>query len=437
MAQLQLRLRAIRSVFALLLIASTWRLWFPVGGDDTFPLIPFFGLLIDIPVIVDLFCSGGLVCALLLELVDSVYHLKTNRVCRRSRFAWFGVLFWGSLLVVLNQQRLQPWMYHFMLLTPILSLPPTMRSSVTSDSWFSGRSSFGLLLALTGSIYAWSAWSKLDVSFIHNHGSHFVDAIAGCCGLSTRFWTPGMRSATAALMPVGELLVAIALVSPRTRWTGLIVSLGMHGLLILAVGPWGMDQSSGVILWNLYFMAQNAVLAVYILRADKSETPGPTAAEGQRPKRTRDIVTLVTLIACLAPVLRVFDCFDNWPSWAVYAASTRRVRVLIEPDALQNAPRELRDCIERRRLQDGSAWLRIDQWALTEFHAPIYPQDRLQVGVALAVSRRFQLGDSIRLVIEGPADRFSGERTVTEYIGQAAIKERAADYRLNTEARMP
>jgi len=333
----------------------------------------------------------------------------------------------------LNQQRLQPWMYHVLLLTPILTLPTMKPDSTDRSRWRPAWSSPALLIALTASIYAWSAWSKLDVSFVRDHGSEFVDALAGVFGLSTRFWTPGMRSTAAALLPVGELFVAVALIIPRTRRFGLISSIAMHGLLILAVGPWGMDQRPGVILWNVYFMAQNGVLAAFT--ANGAAACSSMVVQAHHPVRIRTAITLVTLSACLAPVLRVFDCFDNWPSWAAYAASTRRVRVLIEPDGLQNAPRELRDCIVQRRLQDGSAWLRIDQWALTEFNAPIYPQDRLQVGVALAVSRRFQLGDSIRVVVEGRADRFSGERTVDVYIGQAAIVALAAGYRLNTEDR--
>ena len=433
MAQLQLRLRALRSLFALLLISSTWRLWFPTGGD-TFPVIPFFEWLTGVPFAADLILSTVFVLALLLDLGLSVQRLRKQDAAESTRAAMLvgiGVLSSGVLLVALNQQRLQPWMYHVLLLTPILALPTMKLDSPVRSRWLPTWSLPALLIALTASIYAWSAWSKLDVSFIREHGSDFVEALAGVCGLSTRFWTPGMRSASAALLPVGELIVAVTLIIPRTRRFGLIVSIAMHGLLILAVGPWAMDQRPGVVLWNVYFMAQNGVLAAF------TTTNVDAVAASQTPftDRLRVAITLFTLCACLAPALRSFDCFDNWPSWAVYAASTRRVRVLIDRDALQDAPREIRDCIEQRRLQDGSAWLRIDQWALTEFNAPIYPQDRLQVGVALAVSRRFQLSDAIRVAIEGPADRFRGERTVDVYAGQAAIEEMAAGYRLNTNDR--
>ncbi len=435
MAQLQLRLRSLRSVFTLLLIASTWRLWGSTAGG-TFPVIPFFEWLTGVPFVVDLILSAVLVLALLLDLGLSVQRLRNRDAAGptwAAMLAGIGILSSGTLLVALNQQRLQPWMYHFLLLTPILALPTAKQDSPVRSRWRPSWSLPALMIALTASIYAWSAWSKLDVSFVRDHGSAFVEALAGVFGLSTRFWTPGMRSTSAGLLPAGELFVAIALIIPRSRRFGLVVSIVMHGLLILTVGPWAMDQRPGVVLWNVYFMAQNGVLAVFV----KSKAESSSATVGQTPRSDRMCVaiTLFTLSACLAPALRVFDRFDNWPSWAVYAASTRHVRVLIEPDALRSAPRELRDCIEQRRLQDGSAWLRIDQWALSEFNAPIYPQDRLQVGVALAVSKRFQLGDSIQVVVEGRANRFSGKRTVDVYAGHAAIEELVAGYRLNTTVR--
>lgn len=446
MVQLQLKLRVLRSLTGLLLIVSTWRLWFRFDGDGEFPTIPFFRCLTEAPFALDVFLSAALISSLLLDLVRSLLGLRgsNTNTTRPDYLAAIGILVAGVLLVALDQQRLQPWLYHLLLLTPILALSCDSSGSTSKPEpnaplhrrWIPAWQTPGLLFALTASIYAWSAWSKLDVSFIGNHGSQFVEALAGLCGLSTRFWTPGMRVTAAAALPLGELIVAITLLHSRTRRNGLMASIGMHGLLIVAVGPWGLHQRPGVILWNVYFIAQNALLIRFAGRHSPAVSADSTSLPHKRDNRLCVVVTAITMGACLAPALRLCDSYDNWPSWAVYAASTRRVFVVVDPDALTEAPQELQDCLEPRRLQDGSAWLRIDQWSLAEYNAPVYPQDRFHVAIALAVSRRFHLDDSIRLVLEGPADRFTGARHVETYADQTAIEKLAAKYRLNTAVRV-
>ena len=263
------QLRLLRDVSALILIACTWRLWFAASD---FPAVPFFEFLTAVPRIVDPVLSGVLVAALLVDAFLAaerclrggafVTSVRIEQVCDRLFIAM------AVGLVLLNQHCLQPWMYHFLILTPLLWLPfskseltveeagrdKTFES--TQDQAFSRTT----ILWLTSSIYVWSAWSKIDASFLQTHGPKFVGAICDAVGISTRFWTDRTWQVTASFLPAGELLVGVSLLFRRTRSFGILASILMHVLLIVAVGPWGLNHRAGVLLWNGFFIVQNIVL---------------------------------------------------------------------------------------------------------------------------------------------------------------------------------
>lgn len=195
------QLRLLRDVSALVLIAATWRLWFAASD---FPAVPFFRFLTEVPQSVDPILSGLLVTSLLINVGRTAARVagrnETKRFVSIGRACDLALVFLVGMLVLLNQHCLQPWMYHFLILTPLLWLPAAQsdadgepdvadelehhehRHRPADDlSGFSERS----VIWLTASIYAWSAWSKLDASFLDSHGPKFVHAICEALGLST------------------------------------------------------------------------------------------------------------------------------------------------------------------------------------------------------------------------------------------------------------
>jgi hypothetical protein len=88
--------------------------------------------------------------------------------------------------------------------------------------------------------------------------------------------------------------------------------------------------------------------------------------------------------------------------------------------------------------QDPSdPWLtvRLDRWALSTLGAPIYPQARVQLGVALAVADAAGLAERARIIRFGRADRWTGEREHTIFQGTAQAQAAAGEYLLNTQPR--
>ncbi|MHC4877238.1 MAG: hypothetical protein ACYTGL_12145, partial [Planctomycetota bacterium] len=378
-------LRVVVSAGCLCLIAATRNLWF---GGSGFPVIPLIGGLTGVPQWVDSTLSILLVGTLLNLLGISMCDVgrQVSRsdapdvpVCGRSvRLACVAIVLTGIGLVLLNQHRLQPWLYHLMLLCPILAIGPTpTRKDET-------RSVALLVVLLTASLYFWSAISKCDRAFVEGHGQTFVEAIAGVLGVSLKFWSPEMRATAAATLPVGELLVAIGLLIARFRRPALLASLLMHGLLITAVGPWAMDQRPGVMIWNLLFILQNVLLLRF--RAHIA-----VSAPVERASRSLLFARAIVLVAAVLPALRFAGWYDNWPSWAVYTASNERVYVLVAEDAVDRLLPEVQRFVQPRAINDGWMWLRTDLWSIAAVDAPLYPQKRFFVACALAVAQQGEL----------------------------------------------
>jgi hypothetical protein len=446
------QLRLLRDVSALVLIAATWRLWFAASD---FPAVPIFSFLTDVPQIVDRIVSGLLVTSLLFDTgaaavrvarrSDSARSVQIGRACD-SVFALSA-----GMLILLNQHCLQPWMYHLLILTPLL-WPHAPRPVASADSKRSedetcptGGSvdySRQAIIWLTASIYVWSALSKLDWSFLHSHGPKFINAICEAAGLSTQFWSDWTWLIAAATLSVGELLVGVAFLFRKSRACGLTVSVVMHLLLMVAVGPWGLDHEVGVLLWNGYFVAQNVILFLAERRlGTASDLPGTDPVIGSShtgragrgtPQR---VVSLVVVGAILFPAARAVGYCDTWPAWAVYASSPARILVQVRDNEVERLPKTIRQFVESRRINDGWSWLRIDLWSLAATGTPIYPEDRFQLAVVRSVASESGLGGGVRIIHEGESDHWTGKRERTVVVGEAQISKRAGRFHINTTPR--
>jgi hypothetical protein len=439
-------LRASVAIANLCLIAATRNLWF---GDSGFPMIPLVSNLTDVPPWVDDALSTLLIAALLLLAgvsIRDVIQLRSPQHTPESppsspgrkttvRLACTLIVSVGVGLALLNQHRLQPWLYHLLLLCPILALDD--QQSVTPTTKRTPFSLPGLLvLFLTASIYFWSAISKCDRAFVESHGQTFVSAIASVLGLSLRFWSPGQRELAAAALPLGELLVAISLLVPKTRRPGLLISLLMHGLLITAVGQWGMDQRPGVILWNVLFISQNILLLRFLTSRQTSRESEPHCSADKEPSsHSLLLARCVVIVAAIAPAFRFGGWFDNWPAWAVYTASNERAYILIAEDAVGRLPPGIGRFVQPGTVNDGWFWLRIDLWSIATVDAPVYPQKRFLTACGLAVAQLPEMQNSVRLLLESSADPLTGHRTTQSCAGSDCLQQLAGEFTLNLQAR--
>ncbi len=340
----------------LLLIAATRPLWFSKGE---FPQVPFFELLCEAPQWIDWALSGGLVVSLLAMMFLNV-NLRSNLVS--GAFAIVCL----SILICLNQHRLQPWAWFLIL--------ATVATSTTAES------SLNWLRWLVFGLYFFSGLSKLEPTFVNGGGNWLLDGLLGSFNQSNQTLEPSTRRMLLYLMPLGEIVAAFCVLVPRLRSVGFFLVVGMHSTLLLALGPFGLDHKPGVLLWNLELL----LLAIPLLRK--------LTREGSSAPSTRWSKAMGAIVIGCGVVLPSFGqrwmpIVDQWPSWSVYAtwldeqpAVDLRVRI----DAIERVPGPVPQQLY------ASDWfsIRIDQWSLEAVGAPCYPQRRFRQGVARSFIER-------------------------------------------------
>ncbi len=407
-------LRRTLAAFGLALVAVTWRLWTP---QHVFPQVPFFRALVAAPAWCDWAGASGMVVGLLASLVAPLRGPWAARA-----LVLFAVSTTGMCL--LDQERLQPWAYQFVIVAVVLALAEP-------------RAALGLLRLLIVSFYLHSALSKFDYSFLHTLGQQFLAALAGVVGASVDGWSESSRLAAAAMFPLGELLIAAGLCFARTRRAALVAAIVMHMLLLTILGPWGMNHRPGVLIWNVYFMVQN-VLLFWSESTSPAAVPSEVEPSGRRTAAPLFVQSLV-LAAVALPLLAPTTWFDVWPAWGLYAPCAERVTLLVHRRGVEQLPAELQSFAEAPQdPRDPWRTLRLDRWSLEALGAPIYPQNRYQLGVAEAVIARYRLGHLARVVRLPLARRISGERSGAEGVSAMGLPQviaAAGDYLFNSRPR--
>ncbi len=376
------------AVFLLLLAGSTWRLWIGASG---YPAVPMIGGTDDLqrPLSLLLFVGIGVGC-----LIAGTGLFRSDR-------AWWLVsaCLLGSF--VLDQHRLQPWAYQAAIVGIVFATMPQEMS----------RRWIGWLAA---SIYLYSGLGKLDYQFAHTVGQDFLRPLFTLFGGAER-WDETQRAMISLAMPAIELIVGVGLLIRQTyRVAGCCVVL-MHLTLVILLGPLGFDHSNGVILWNMLL----GVTAWMIFIRRTARPPDRFRDNPQGRHRLRWFAKALVVTVMVMPIFERLGYWDHWPSWALYSPHNSRVKLEIHSSVAGRLPTEL---VVVPTDQRGWINVDLDAWSLRSRGAPIYPQARYQVALAIEIADAYDLGDGIRLIEQGVADRWTGVRDERVAIGVEELR---------------
>jgi len=394
------RLTQLLAAGQLVLVAATWKLWTP---QTSFPQVPLIRMACHWPAWVDWF-------ALVVMLASIAALLAAGSRNSVQRIAAAGLATSLALFFVLDQHRLQPWAWQFFLLALLVSLGNT---GTVSRGW----------TWLVISIYFWSAFSKLDFTFCHVQGPMLLGGLkraVGMDGIPNR-WTAYAEIAGSLGIAAGELGVTILLMWPKTRWLGLWSATIMHLTLLATLGPFGLNHSAGVLLWNVFFIVQN-----WLLFSEQRLGPpesGPTAVADSRGSNVnvtswREWLALGVIIAAIVwPSLESNGRCDHWLAWSVYSARAGHTVVELANDMnLDRIPTSIRErhlhafvdlpgesndwyYVMHRRLDTG-------QWSLQALAVPVLPELRFEVGIALRLREQWGFRGSV--IHTPPPSRWNG-----------------------------
>jgi hypothetical protein len=378
-------LRGLIAVFGLALLGSTNGLWWPVGDFPVVPWIDFGG-----PLALDHALAWALVLSWLGVLAATVLQMPS--LIRASSIISILSL---TGCILLDQHRLQVWAWEFLWLQVFLTFGQPQAALLSSR------------LLVVG-IYFYSAVSKLDAGFVQTQGPWLWQGLSRAMGLASIPW--GAKASSLYLaFPLGELLVAGALVLRRSRRWGIGLSVGMHIILLLALGPWGWQQRPGVLLWNLFFLGSVPLL---FWRTEPFE-PEVTAGSPQSRKLLSNEFCLLAAIALgIWPALEGIQLCDHWPAWAVYSSRPEIVRIDIRENDVSRLPNSLHPHVGPAEALSDWRPVSIDQWSFEERGCPIYPQGRYRLAIARTLETRY--GVQLRVTEQATPSRWTGQRELRE-----------------------
>jgi hypothetical protein len=397
--------RHVWAAFGLLPFLVTWRLWTP---QTDFPQIPFFAALTEVPGWIDWLAITVTIVSLLIGGFSS-----RESVWRRSMIVFAAST---AVLMLLNQHRFQAWAYQFVIFAIIMA---NCRASVATR----------LMRWVVISIYIYSAVSKLDYQFLHSLGPQFLSTLTSFIGVTSSAWPESRQVWFAAAFPAGELLVGLGLIPQFTRRMAIVGAVSLHVMLLLILGPWGLSHELGVLTWNLFFIAQALTLF-----SDREVNDQP-ATDTSRLRVTECACYLLTGAVILFPASESYGYCDHWPAWELYAPRTSRAQIAFHESVVDRLPTAIQQQLSPRHESSDWRQLPADRWSLHALSTPIYPEDRFQIGIALALADRYRLGLGIHATQQSASDRWTGARTEQTYRGIDQLRDAQRGFRLNVKVR--
>ena len=381
------------------MLAFSWSLW-AEGGE--IPRVPF---LPGVPR-----PSVPLSWALFVLLLLATMATGLSRRWRR----WFALSFVLLAFAILqDQHRFQPWTYQYAVTLGLLALIPGKPGRKYVRWWF---------IAL----YVHSGLSKLDRSFCDELGPAFIDAGLRVLGLTATSIPESFRLPAILAMPSTEILIGLALAFRLTRSSGRVGAVLLHGSLIAILGPLGLGHSTLVLCWNLAIMVE-----VWVAFGHEPREMPPTPGGGLRS------IPGITIFwaLCLLPFGERWEWFDVWPSHALYASHVGRVAVFVKVSELAGLPP--RAMLRSRGLDADEVELDLTGWSREVRGTPIYPQVRACLGLAEGLAARYGVARISRVVVYGPAGRWTGRRSREEVVGFDVLHRRADRFFLNGHPASP
>ena len=373
------------------MVGLSWPLWLAKGD---FPRVPFVSGWSE--------PTGWLNWVRFGMLVGALAALALGR---GGRWAWLitlGCLVW---CILGDQNRLQPWVQQYLAvaLAFVLFRPA---NALAIARWYAVV------------LYAASGLSKLDASFVDELGQTFLLTLGHQVSLTPESWPSRIRTVATLVMPLGEVLIAVALISTRTRWVGLTGSVVQHLGTIAVLGPWALDHSTIVLVWNGSMIVENLAL----FSGD---------SRGWSP-RERVVFGVASLVVALVIGER-WGWIDSWPGHALYANHAERTIIAWPEDRSDDLPPAIQRWLGPPDVE-GLRRLNLTGWSRAERGVPVYPQNRVACGIAEALVKRYAAapGPPVRVILLGRAGiSQKSVRSRAECVDLPAIRRRGDRFWIN------
>jgi uncharacterized membrane protein YphA (DoxX/SURF4 family) len=314
----------------------TTGLW---SADRNFPTAPVWEGLRGIPPSVHL-----------LLLAVSLLTMSALLFRPRRKALAATLLIIEALSCLMDQNRLQPWEYQFifLLFIQLTAKPDTVQS---------------VYLILLSGLYTYSGLHKLNPDFLQVVWKDMIlnRYLQTDPSLSRKMLVDIFGYA----IPLIELAAGLGLLAgERIRQQALSVLITMHLVILIILGPLGINHNQSVWPWNLVMMGSLLLLKQGI---------GQSSNRNERMSAPAYIVW-----ACwfFLPALSFVGLWDQYLSGNLYSGKLPRLSICISDSSQARDMRKFFAPEPTRIGCRGEAAINVQQWALREIGVPPYPEKR-------------------------------------------------------------
>jgi hypothetical protein len=353
-------------------LALSPKLWLSERFYPQTPVLPF---LRPIPGPLDYILYGAMLALLIaIAVVDRPAKL----------IGLFAVL--ATAVALFDQSRWQPWFYQYLIMLIALGLGG--REHVLNTS--------RLVMVCT---YFWSGMQKANLDFVRHVFPFLMEPI-------TNLIPPSLGAILNSLgwiAPLIELGIGIGLLTRRFRTAAVYAAVGMHGFILLAIGPFGQNANSVVWPWNVAM-----ICFLFILFWKHDEVPAREIVWPREGVYQRVVLVLFGI----APLFSFFNWWDGYLSSALYSG-LRNTAVVYVTDALKKRlPKEIVEHVYPSNKQ-GTGILILREWSMSELNAGIYPEPRIYKSLARYICTYAQEPSEVKLWIKQSNVLFTADRQVS------------------------
>jgi hypothetical protein len=302
--------------------------------------------------------------------------LAGTAILRRPDRAITVALLSGTLLICLDQSRLQPWFYEYLLvLFAIGRFYPAGAGA---------RQSLGSINAcrlIVASVYLWSGIQKLNPGFSTDMFPWLVAPLLGLLPNEVRHAASGLGW----IVPWVEMLIGLGLLTKPGRRPAMYGAIGMHCFLLLALGPLGHDSNDVVWAWNVVMIA----LVIALFRTTWPVGLITSVSPGGEP-----YLWLILFAATFAPALSLFGLWDHYPSWALYSGVRDEAVISFSNELADRLPDSIAEYVDQN---DYEHKLNLSEWSAADLNVPVYPEARVYISITRALCRYSSAPQDVKL----------------------------------------
>lgn len=307
----------------------SFRLWLT---DRSFPLLPIADFTASFPnwLHTGLFALS-MVCLLLL-------------IIKPDKRILIILLVTETISCLADWNRLQPWEYFFLFLLLAATLNRTAQQQAKHWTW------------IISGLYFYSGFYKIDPGFVYNSFQNLI--LIKFLGMTK---VPAWLLTFGYLPGILEMLAGIGLLFTKSVKVSAWFLISMHILILLVLGPLGVNQNNVVWPWNVFMIYMLWIILVK-----------PIHASLKPELRLQDAV--VILAWWIMPVFHMFGYWDAYLSGALYGGKAGQLYIC--PADRSCFPVSTAAVLQRAKNIPCESAVSVYRWAMSEMNIVPYPSKK-------------------------------------------------------------